>query len=71
MKIARVFVPSLMIIGVFALAMPPPAQAQAQAQPTYANQAIQQHSQIEPMDVTPTFRVTVISRSVSPGRDFW
>src|SRR5512135_2839351 len=64
MKIARILVTSLMAFGVSALAMPPPAQAQTQ--PSYANEAIQQHSTtaFEPMDQTPTFRVTVISRTV-------
>ena len=37
MKIARIFVASLMAIGVSALAMPPPTQAQTQ--PSYADQA--------------------------------
>jgi len=63
MKTARIPVASLIVFGVFALAMPPPTQAQAQ--PSYADQAIQQHSTaLEPMDQTPTFRVTVISRTV-------
>jgi outer membrane protein OmpA-like peptidoglycan-associated protein len=64
MKIARIFVASLMAVGVSALAMPPPAQAQAQ--PSYGNQATQPRTTtvLEPMDRTPTFRVTVISRTV-------
>ena len=64
MKIARIFVASLMAFGVSALAMPPPAQAQTQS--SYNNQAIQQHTTmvLTPMDQTPTFRVTVISRTV-------
>jgi outer membrane protein OmpA-like peptidoglycan-associated protein len=63
MKTARILVASLMFLGVFALAMPPPTQAQTQ--PSYVDQAIQQHSTaLEPMDQTPTFRVTVISRTV-------
>ena len=64
MKIARLFVASLMAFGVSALAMPPPTQAQTQ--PSYGDQAIQQHSTmaLEPMDQTPTFRVTVISRTI-------
>ncbi len=63
MKTARILVASLMVIGVFALAMPPPTEAQTQS--SYADQAIQQHSTaLEPMDQTPTFRVTVISRTV-------
>src|SRR5689334_8439829 len=65
MKIARILVAPLMAFGLFALAMPPPTQAQAQ--PSYADQTTQQHptTALEPMDQTPTFRVTVISRSVS------
>jgi outer membrane protein OmpA-like peptidoglycan-associated protein len=64
MKIARILVTSLVAFGVSALAMPPPAQAQTQL--SYATQAVQQHSTmtLEPMDPTPTFRVTVISRTV-------
>ncbi len=64
MKIAKLLVVSLMAFGLSALAMPPPSQAQSQ--PSYADQAIQQHSTmtLEPMDQTPTFRVTVISRTV-------
>src|ERR1041385_6673343 len=63
MKTARILVASLMFLGVFALAMPPPTQAQTQ--PSYVDQAIQQHSTaLETMDQTPTFRVTVISRTV-------
>jgi len=64
MKIARIFGASLMAFGLSALAMPPPSQAQSQ--PSFAHQAIQQHSTmtLEPMDQTPTFRVTVISRTV-------
>jgi outer membrane protein OmpA-like peptidoglycan-associated protein len=64
MKIARIFVASLMTFGMSALAMPPPTQAQTQ--PSYADQAIQQHSTMAlvPMDPTPTFRVTVISRTI-------
>ncbi|HET7209748.1 MAG TPA: OmpA family protein [Terriglobales bacterium] len=63
MKIARI-VALLMVVGVTALAMPPPAQAQSQ--PSYGDQAIQQHSTmaLEPMNETPTFRVTVISRTI-------
>jgi hypothetical protein len=63
MKIARILAASLMAFGVAALAMPPPA---TQTQPSYANQAIQQHTTmtVEPMDQTPTFRVTVISRTI-------
>lgn len=62
MKIARIFAASLMASGVSALAMPPPAQTQ----PSYANQTIQQRTTMvpEPMDQTPTFRVTVTSRTV-------
>ena len=64
MKIARMFVASLMAFGVSALAMPPPTQAQTQ--PSSADQAIQQHTTmtVVPMDPTPTFRVTVISRTI-------
>lgn len=64
MKIARILVASLMAFGVSALAMPPPAQAQTQ--PSYTNQAIQQHTRmtVDPRDQIPTFRVTVISRTV-------
>jgi outer membrane protein OmpA-like peptidoglycan-associated protein len=64
MKIARLLVVSLMAFGVSALAMPPPTQAQTQ--PSSADQAIQLHSTmgLEPMDPTPTFRVTVISRTI-------
>ncbi len=63
MKIARTFVAALMVCGVSALAMPPPA---APAQNSYANQAMQQHTTmtVEPMAQTPTYRVTVISRTV-------
>jgi outer membrane protein OmpA-like peptidoglycan-associated protein len=62
MKITRILVASLMAFGVSALAMPPPAQTQ----PGYANQAIQQHTRmtVDPMDRIPTFRVTVISRTI-------
>ena len=64
MKIARIFVASLMAFGVSALAMPPPMQAQTQ--PSYADQAVQQPTTmtVVPMDPTPTFRVTVISRTI-------
>jgi outer membrane protein OmpA-like peptidoglycan-associated protein len=64
MKIARIFVATLMAFGVSALAMPPPTQAQTQ--PSYADQAIQLNSTmtVVPMDPTPTFRVTVISRTI-------
>jgi outer membrane protein OmpA-like peptidoglycan-associated protein len=64
MKIARIFVASLMAFGVSALAMPPPTQAQTQ--PSYADQAVQQPTTmtVVPMDPTPTFRVTVISRTI-------
>ena len=64
MKIARIFVAALMALGVSALAMPPPTQAQTQS--SYADQAIQLHTTMapEPMDQTPTFRVTVISRTI-------
>jgi outer membrane protein OmpA-like peptidoglycan-associated protein len=64
MKIARIFVASLMAFGVSALALPPPTQAQTQ--PSYADQAIQPHTMmtVVPMDQTPTFRVTVISRTI-------
>lgn len=64
MKIARIVVASLMAFGVSALAMPPPTQAQTQ--PSYADQAIQQHTTMTlvPMNPTPTFRVTVTSRTI-------
>ncbi len=64
MKIVKVLVASLMAFGVSALAMPPPAQAQTQ--PSYADQAIQQPTTmtVVAMDPTPTFRVTVISRTI-------
>ncbi|MFI5118201.1 MAG: OmpA family protein [Terriglobales bacterium] len=64
MKIVRIFVASLMAFGVSALAMPPPTQAQTQ--PSYADPAIQQHTTmtVVPMNPTPTFRVTVISRTI-------
>jgi len=64
MKITKTFATCLMAFGVSALAMPPPAQAQMQ--PTYANQATQPRTTmvLEPMDQTPTFHVTVVSRTV-------
>ena len=64
MKIARILVASLMAFGVSALAMPPPTQAQTQ--PNYTNQGIQQHTRmtVDPRDPIPTFRVTVISRTI-------
>ncbi len=64
MKIARIFVAFLMAFGVSALAMPPPTQAQTQ--PSNADQATQQQTTmtVVPMDPTPTFRVTVISRTI-------
>jgi hypothetical protein len=58
MKIIRMFLASLMALGASALAMPPPSQSQ-----TNSTAATQQTQAVEPMSPTPTFRVTVISRT--------
>src|ERR1051326_7692734 len=69
MKITKTFATCLMAFGVSALAMPPPTQAQTQ--PTYANQTTQPRTTmvLEPMDQTPTFHVTVMSRLVPAVND--
>jgi hypothetical protein len=61
MKIIRIFLASLMALGAFALAMPPPSQSQTSS--TAATQQTQTTMTVEPMAPTPTFRVTVISRT--------
>lgn len=64
MKINKVLAACLMTFGVFVLAMPPPAQAQTQ--PNYSNLSTQPRTTmvLEPMDQTPTFHVTVVSRTI-------
>src|ERR1041384_6253569 len=64
MKITKTFATCLMAFGVSALAMPPPTQAQTQH--TSANQTTQPRTTmvLEPMDQTPTFHVTVVSRTI-------
>jgi outer membrane protein OmpA-like peptidoglycan-associated protein len=61
MKIIRFFMTSLMALGASALAMPPPSQSQTRS--TAATQQTQTTMAVEPMTQTPTFRVTVISRT--------
>ena len=61
MKIIRIFLASLMALGASALAMPPPSQSQTSS--TAATQQTQTTMAVEPMAPTPTFRVTVISRT--------
>ena len=61
MKIIRIFLASLMALGASALAMPPPSQSQTSS--TAATQQTQTTTAVEPMAPTPTFRVTVISRT--------
>lgn len=64
MKITKTLATCLIAFGVSALAMPPPAQAQTQ--PDYSNQTTQPRATmvLEPMDQTPTFHVTVVSRTI-------
>jgi outer membrane protein OmpA-like peptidoglycan-associated protein len=62
MKIIRILLASLVALGASALAMPPPPQSQTSS--TDAPQQIQTTMAVEPMSPTPTFRVTVVSRSV-------
>jgi len=62
MKIIRIFLASLMALGSSAaLAMPPPSQSQTSS--TAATQETQTTMAVEPLAPTPTFRVTVISRT--------
>jgi outer membrane protein OmpA-like peptidoglycan-associated protein len=61
MKIIRIFLASLMALGASALAMPPPSQSQTGS--TADTQQTQTTMAVEPMAPTPTFRVTVISRT--------
>ena len=71
MKIARIFVASLMAFGVSALAMPPPMQAQTQ--PSYADQAVQQPTTmtVVPMLVMTlaTFLTITIQLRTNLGKD--
>ena len=62
MKTIIMFLALFIVLGAFALAMPPPSQAQN----TTTDQSTQQTQAtmaVEPMSPTPTFRVTVISRT--------
>jgi outer membrane protein OmpA-like peptidoglycan-associated protein len=61
MRILRVFLASVMVLGASALAMPPPSQSQTTS--IDATQQTQTTMAVEPMTPTPTFRVTVISRT--------
>jgi outer membrane protein OmpA-like peptidoglycan-associated protein len=61
MNVMRIFLASLMALGAFALAMPPPSPSQTSS--TAATQQTQTTMAVEPMAPTPTFRVTVISRT--------
>jgi len=61
MKIIRAFLASVMVLGASALAMPPPSQSQTAS--TDATQQTQTTVAVEPMTPTPTFRVTVLSRT--------
>ena len=62
MKIIRMFLASFIVLGTSALAMSPPSQSQTSS----IDQTTQQTETtmaVEPMSPTPTFRVTVISRT--------
>jgi outer membrane protein OmpA-like peptidoglycan-associated protein len=62
MKTIMMFLALFIVLGAFALAMPPPSQAQN----TTTDQSTQQTQAtmaVEPMSPTPTFRVTVTSRT--------
>ena len=60
MKINKILAACLMTFGVSVLAMPPLAQAQTQPESTTQGTTMV----VEPMDQTPTFHVTVVSRTV-------
>ena len=62
MKIIGMFLASLVTLGASALAMPPPSQSQTNS--TAATHQTQTTIAVEPMNQTPTFRVTVVSRTV-------
>src|SRR5512133_2661949 len=63
MKITTAFATCLLTLGVSAFAMPLPAQEQTQS--NHSNQTTQPRPNmvLEPMDQTPTFHVTVVSRT--------
>jgi outer membrane protein OmpA-like peptidoglycan-associated protein len=60
MKINKVLAACLMTLGVSVLAMPPRAQAQTQPESNTQGTTMA----VEPMEQTPTFHVTVVSRTV-------
>ena len=62
MKIIRMFLASFIVLGTFALAMSPPPQSQTSSI-DQSPQQTQTTMAVEPMSPTPTFRVTVISRT--------
>ncbi len=62
MKIIRMLLSSFIALGAFALALPPPSQAQ-NISTDQSTQQTQATMAVEPMSPTPTFRVTVISRT--------
>jgi hypothetical protein len=57
MKITRIFLVSLMALGASALAMPPPSQSQ-NISTDQTTQQTQTTMAVEPMNQTPTFRVS-------------
>jgi len=61
MKIIGIFLVCLMVLGASALAMPPPSQSQTSS--TDATQQTETSMAVESVSPTPTFRVTVISRT--------
>jgi outer membrane protein OmpA-like peptidoglycan-associated protein len=62
MKIIRMFLASFIVLGASALAMPPPSQSQTNSI-DQTTQQTQTTMAVEPMSPTPTFRVTVTSRT--------
>ncbi len=62
MKIIRMFLASFIVLGTSALAMSPPSQSQA-GSIDQTTQQTQTTMAVEPMSPTPTFHVTVISRT--------
>lgn len=62
MKIIRMLLASFIALGASALAIPPSSQAQ-NTSTDQSTQQTQATMAVEPMNPTPTFRVTVISRT--------